>query len=157
MSREIRRVPADWEHPTQYDGSYQPQRATYYGDVLNKWLENHNLWEAGTHPDLIADPSLKTDYPFYALWNGDAPEIAYYRKHRYSEQELTHIQLYSTTTEGVPISPLFRADEMEQLCEYAAEHCYMFADLRGTKEQWMSLFKDGSVLTKLNPSGTIPG
>lgn len=145
MGRELRKVPANWEHPKKDDGSYHPMFDRYYLDELNEWLDGHNLWLSGKHPDLIEDPSLKEKYPFYAMWHGDPPDVAYYQAKKYKPEELTHIQLYETTTEGTPKTPVFRSDEFEKLCEYAAEHCTTFATHKTTKDEWMKMLSNGFV------------
>lgn len=145
MGRELRRVPANWEHPKRDNGSYQPMYNTYYGDALNDWLEEHKQWNEGTHPDLKEKPERKEQYPFYAMWGGNPPDVEYYQTKRYSEEELTHIQLYETTSEGTPKSPVFPKEQFEQLCEWAAENATVFADYKATKERWIEMLSDGHV------------
>ena len=134
MGRELRKVPANWEHPKKDDGGYQPMFNKYYGDVLVEWFKEHEQWENGTHPDLINDPKLKEECPFYAMWGGNPPDVEYYQTKKYLPEELTHIQLYENTSEGTPGSPVFKANELEKLCEYAAENCTTFASFEATKE-----------------------
>lgn len=145
MGRELRKVPANWEHPKMSDGSFQPMFNRYYGDALAEWIKENDEWNAGTHKDLIGNPERKLEYPFYAMWGGNPPDVEFYQTQKYSPEELTHIQLYETTTEGTPKSPVFRADEFEQLCEYAAEHCTVFASFKASKEQWMQMLSEGLV------------
>jgi hypothetical protein len=145
MGRELRKVPANWEHPKKANGNYHPMHEEYYGDALNEWLEENRKWTDGTHEDIVNDPDRKKEYPFYAMWNGTAPDPDYYRTVKYSDEELTHIQLYESTSEGTPCSPVFKADEFEKLCEYAAEHATTFADFKATKEEWMKMLGDGFV------------
>lgn len=145
MGKELRKVPANWEHPKKKDGSYQPMFDSFYGDALNEWIEHNKKWNDGTHDDLVEGLTTKEKHPFYAMWAGDAPDIQYYQTRKYDESELTHIQLYETTSEGTPKSPVFRADEFEKLCEYAAENCTTFASFRASKEQWMQMLSDGLV------------
>lgn len=52
-------------------------------------------------------------------------------------------QLWQTTSEGSPISPVF--DTLEALCAYAAEHCSTFGDNTATAEQWKEMLDDGFV------------
>ena len=139
MGRELRKVPANWEHPKQDNGQYQPMFNTYYGDAINQWIIEHLQWEEGTHPDLIDNPDLKKDCPFFAMWTDNPPRVNYYQSRKYTPEELTHIQLYETTTEGTPISPVFRADKFEELCEYAAKNATTFSNFnaKATKEEWM--------------------
>ena len=145
MGRELRKVPANWEHPKKSDGRWQPMFETFYGDALADWLKEHQQWEDGTHPDLQEKPERKTEYPFYAMWGGNPPDVEYYQTKKYSEEELTHIQLYESTSEGTPCSPVFAKEDFEKLCEYAAENCSTFADFKATKEQWMKMLGDGFV------------
>jgi hypothetical protein len=43
-------------------------------------------------------------------------------------------QLWETTSEGSPISPVF--DSIEKLCEYAAAHCSTFGSHRTSAAEW---------------------
>lgn len=148
MGREIRKVPSNWEHPKRDDGSYQPMFNKFYGDELNEWIEGNKQWENGTHKCLIDNPELKEKYPFYAMYYGDSPSVDFYQKTKWRDDELTHIQLYETTSEGTPKSPVFRLDEFEKLCEYAAENCTTFATFKATKEEWMQMLSNGFVYHK---------
>ena len=148
MGRELRKVPEGWEHPKNNDGSYQPMYDRFYGDALNDWLKENQQWEDGTHPDLVDHPERKEKYPFFAMWDGGPPDVNYYQTKKYKPEELTHIQLYETTSEGTPKSPVFKANELEKLCEYAAKNCTTFADFKITKEEWFRMLSDGFVFTK---------
>ena len=76
------------------------------------------------------------------MWGGNPPDVEYYQTKKYLPEELTHIQLYETTSEGTPKSPVFKADELEILCEYAAENCTTFASFKATKEEWFEALKE---------------
>lgn len=145
MGRELRKVPAGWDHPKTSDGKFQPMFNEFYGDAMDTWIKAHNDWLAGTHSDLIDDPSLKEKYPFYAMYHGGCPDVEYYHTKKYTEAELTHIQLYETTSEGTPKGPVFRADEFEKLCEWAAVNATTFASFKATKEEWMKMLSNGLV------------
>jgi len=144
MGRELRKVPANWEHPKK-DGRWQPMHNTYYGEALQEWITNNEMWSKGTHPDIVRDPSLKEKYPFYAMWNGDAPDVNYYQTKKYLPEDLTHIQLYESTSEGTPLSPVFRADELEKLCEWAAENASTFASFKASKDEWFKMLSNDFV------------
>jgi hypothetical protein len=148
MGREIRKVPANWEHPRDEYGKYRPMFKKYYEDVLNEWWELHKQWQDGTHPDILEKPERKSEYPFYAMWAGNPPDWESYQAKKYNEDELTHIQLYENTSEGTPISPVFKADEFEELCEWAAKNETTFADATATKEEWMEMLNNGLVYSK---------
>lgn len=145
MGRELRKVPANWEHPKKEDGTWQPMFDEFYLDALEEWLTNHKSWMDGTHQNLKDDPSLKEMYPFYAMYGGDPPDVDYYQTRKFQPEELTHIQLYESTTEGTPISPVFKADELDKLCEWAANNATTFGSYKTTKENWMKMLNDGLV------------
>ena len=145
MGRELRKVPANWEHPKKDDGKYQPMFNRYYGDELNEWFYGHQQWENSTHKDLVEQPELKEKYPFYAMYHGNPPDVEYYQTRKFKPEELTHIQLYESTTEGTPLSPVFKADELEALCAWAAENATTFATCKTTKEEWFRMLSNDLV------------
>lgn len=60
MSRKVRRVPKDWQHPKKksynYEQgfemeSYQPMFDQPFGPEMERWYAEWKSWEAGTHPD----------------------------------------------------------------------------------------------------------
>lgn len=67
---------------------------------------------------------------------------------KYTEDELTHIQLYETTSEGTPKSPVFPKEDFDKLCEYVAEHVTTFAHFRATKDEWKEMLSSGFVYHK---------
>ena len=46
-------------------------------------------------------------------------------------------QLWETTSEGSPVTPVFAT--IEELCDYAAINCSTFADIKATAEEWRSM------------------
>ncbi len=122
MGREIRRVPANWEHPKteranhlacRMEECFQPLYNEPYSKAIAEWVENHLLWEAGKHPDQL-DGSGK-EYRHYAQWSGNAPDVEYYRPD-WKPEEMTWWQVYETVSEGTPVSPPFATPE--ELVEY---------------------------------------
>jgi hypothetical protein len=146
MGRTIRKVTANWEHPKKSDGRYQPMHEIYYGDALSEWIKEHLQWEDGTHPDIVENPARKQEYPFYALWGGNPPDVEYYQTRKYTEEELTHIQLYEDTSEGTPISPVFPKEDFEKLCEWLANNkASVFGSATASKEEWMKMLANNNV------------
>lgn len=45
-------------------------------------------------------------------------------------------QLWENTSEGSPISPVFKT--LDELCEWAAENETVFASIKASKEEWMA-------------------
>ena len=148
MGREIRRVPADWEHPKDEHGNYIPMYDQSYDEALAEYNAELEAWNNNTHPDILNDPKVKVTYPNFKDWKAGPPDKNTYRSRIFKEEELTHIQLYNTTSEGEPISPLFKADEFEKLCEWAAENATTFADYKAPKDSWIKMLKDGYVYHK---------
>jgi len=48
-------------------------------------------------------------------------------------------QLWQTTSEGSPISPVFKT--LDELCVWAAENATTFASEKATKDQWMAMLE----------------
>src|SRR5579872_4286951 len=120
MGREVRRVPADWQHPKAWN-SYRNElhfvplhEASYaggYAAQAAEWDEGYAKWQEG----------LRRSYGEDAKWEPIEEE---YRRTRYTDyagarpspddfmpdwpDELkTHLMMYEDTTEGTPISPAF--------------------------------------------------
>lgn len=55
-------------------------------------------------------------------------------------------QLWETTTEGSPISPVFRT--LEELCEWSKDNATIFGEFKLTKEEWMIHLKEDPVVFK---------
>ena len=52
-----------------------------------------------------------------------------------------HLQMYETTTEGTPMSPVFA--QAEELAQWLADHeVSVFGDCLATKEQWLRIIED---------------
>lgn len=97
----------------------QPMFNKQYTEAIKEWYNNHILWLAGNHPDQL-DEELKesaSKYKYFAEWDNDVPEIEYYN-HYYTPEEATRYQVYETTTEGTPISPIFESKEQAEKYEY---------------------------------------
>lgn len=62
-------------------------------------------------------------------------------------------QLWETTSEGSPISPVFAT--LDELCEYAQDNCTVFGGSTATAAEWKSMLDAGFVaMTMTNPDGT---
>lgn len=156
MGRDIRRVPANWQHPKDENGRYIPLLDGSFKDELAKWEEGNKKWQAGLRESWISDekwiPLVENELNMtYSEWAGNKPEEEDYMPY-WSEEEKTHIQLYETTSEGTPKTPVFAADDFEKLCEYAAKYVTTFADYKASKEEWMQMLRNGMVHHK---SGNI--
>ena len=101
MGREIRRVPADWDHPKDSAGRYRPLYDKAYSVACAEWKAEFASWEAGTHPDLPLDSGPREFWD----WDGGPPDRDSYRDREWTAEEATHFQLYETVSEGTPMTP----------------------------------------------------
>ena len=56
-------------------------------------------------------------------------------------------QLWETTTEGSPVSPVFKT--LDELCEWCESNYTVFADMKASKEQWKEMLDDDFVHAKI--------
>ena len=119
MSYEIRRVPADWQHPTR-DGNYVPLFEDFKGTFW-EWYGGLHAWLAGEHksqqnPSWFEDiegfdrVSLEPTPRAYSEWSGASPDPEAYVPD-WPEGTRTHYQIYETVSEGIPVSPVFPSKE----------------------------------------------
>lgn len=120
MGRVVRRVPASWEHPKDKRGYYIP-------------LHTHFPYNEDEVAEGLTDGWLDADEPNYGI--GLMPT--------WDASEATHFQLYETTTEGTPLGPVF--DNLDALCEWAAENATVFANFKASAEEWRRMLDDGMV------------
>jgi len=147
MGREIRKVPANWEHPKNENGKYIPLFGRNFSKELAEWEAEHAQWEKGLRSDFNGGWKPREGECLnmtFEEWNGEKPLKEDYMP-EWKNEELTHIQLYESTSEGTPISPVFLATEIEKLCEYAAENCSTFASFKASKEDWMKMLGNNFV------------
>jgi hypothetical protein len=92
MSREIRRVPKDWEHPREA-GHYKPLLDKSYSQAILDHIKGELPWYL-RHPRHLKE--------WFECW----PDREYCRPH-WSKSEATHYQIYEDVSEGTPVSPIF--------------------------------------------------
>src|SRR6185503_13867538 len=113
MGREIRMVPANWKHPRDRDGSYEPLNDGFNKD-LDEWNEGNDRWRQGLvskwTPNGYEWEPRGDQYPgckSYADYAGGQPKSDEYMPD-WPAEERTHLMMYETTSEGTPISPAFK-------------------------------------------------
>ena len=117
MGREIRKVPADWHHPTDdRRQGYQPLHDQSFAEAAAEWKAEFAKWEAGERPAYCTGESR--DVEFWEYW-GAPPERDYYRPD-WPEASRTHFQIYETVSEGTPISP--PCATIEELAQWYADN-----------------------------------
>ena len=110
MGREIRRVPANWQHP-QENGKYHPLIDRDFDSALQEWLAEYEAWKK--------DPG---DEPFTET----PPDPEYYRP-KFESAEW--YQVYETVSEGTPVTPPF--ETKAELIDYLATHGDFWDQHRG--------------------------
>lgn len=86
------------------------------------------------------------------LWLTPAHEKRYENWKRKEPPKGTGFQLWKTTNEGEPFSPVFKT--LEALCEWCEVNATTFADYTATKEEWMKMLDNNFVSHKMvHPSG----
>lgn len=152
MGREVRKVPHDWQHP-QERGRFKPlcQPDEPIADMQRHWEEEAALWNEGKHPGQIYDPTLLGS-PFSDL-DGDRPDPADYMPF-WPEIEATHFQMYETTSEGTPISPVMESPE--KLARWLADTgACSWASYTATYDQWLRVCNGGFAPSAVETGGTL--
>jgi len=92
MSREVRKVPAEWVHPKNERGNYKPLFEGYASDSeeFMSIAQKDGLQSAVEFMGSVDKDNYMPD------WN---------------DEEATHLMMNETTSEGTPISPAFETPE----------------------------------------------
>ncbi len=142
MSREVRRVPADWKGKFKEDGREQPHYDQPFHEAARQWKEEFAKWEAGERPSYWTEGE---DPDEYWEWEGMPPDSEYYRPD-WPDEIRTHLMMYQTTSEGTPISPAF--EKPEDLARWLADNgASAFAGMTATYEQWLATIMRGSAMS----------
>jgi hypothetical protein len=110
-------------------------------DACDRWAATKAIIKAAGLPDEWGTcPTCKghaihpDDLEASETWKGaEPPEGAGY-------------QLWETTSEGSPVSPVFAT--LDELCEYAAANCSTFGHDRASAEGWKAMLTDGIVAAR---------
>lgn len=143
MGREVRKVPARWEHPKNPEGKYIPLLGGSFSADLAEWHKEKSKWDEGFISDYSGGWKPKDDgmdYP-YEDWSGKCPEEEDYMPD-WPEDQRTHFQMYEDTSEGTPISPPMETPE--SLARWlVGNKASAFAGMTATYDQWLSTIKRG--------------
>jgi hypothetical protein len=155
MGREVRRVPADWQHPVDDVGDYIPlldgfnSRLREWDEEAARWAEGlQSDWNGGWKPIDEKDRGMT-----YAEWSGERPKPEDYMPD-WPETNRTHYQMYEDTSEGTPISPVMGTPE--ELARWLADNgASAFADQTATYEQWLGMIGRGSSVSAVVTNGVM--
>lgn len=187
MGREVRRVPANWEHPKEFNSyrgeeCYKPLYSGSFTDAFQQWLDvdlpewikGREKWQEGLITDYRGrwkpipwDEWRARDdanrFESINLWEDYAgtcpasPDPKDYMPD-WPDEERTHWQMYEDTSEGTPISPV--CESPEELARWLADNnASAFADITATYEQWyrMIVGPGSSVSAVISPGGLDSG
>jgi len=138
--REVRPVPLEWQHPIE--GEPYSNGSPRYRPLFSR-------------ADLHYKTEFYADNPEYAGdWEYDPadfmPEMA--------EGTPYGFQLYETTTEGTPVSPVFPS--LQELAAWCEDGATVFASFKWTRDQWLASFEADSLgtdsLLTVGPAGIGP-
>ena len=155
MGREVRMVPPDWVHPYDFNDrsrahvrgscvSLRPLLSGNFDEALADWQRERAQWDAGLVRDYSKDGEAWTQRPDDCSaddWHGVRPEPGDYMP-AFAPGTATHCQMYETTSEGTPISPVFATPE--ELARWLTDNgTSAFGDTTASYEGWLRVAKGG--------------
>lgn len=149
MSREVRRVPADWVHPYYFleGNAKRVQQSTialkplHSGNVAKlqaSWDEGKAKWEQGLCSDWKGGWKARgpDEDGTWEDWDGKRPEATDYMP-QWPTEQCTHLQMYETCSEGTPISPVMETPEI--LARWLADNgASAFGGMTASYEGWLA-------------------
>ena len=147
MGREVRMVPADWQHPKDERGNYVPlfDGANFEAHVI-EWDLTAAKWAEGLRKDYSHDGQwAPIDAKYigrtYAEWAGKRPRQEAYMP-VFAPGTATHLMMYEDCTEGTPISPAFATPE--ELAQWLTDNeASAFGDQGASYEGWLRVAQGG--------------
>lgn len=151
MGREVRTVPANWQHPKDKNG-YIPLCANGntkfskpLSELIAEWDEAAAKWQEGLRQNYGHGekwiPNTDCESETYAEYAGDRPDEKDYMPF-WPESERTHLQMYEDTTEGTPISPVMATPE--ELAHWLADNgASAMGSHTASYESWLATINAG--------------
>jgi hypothetical protein len=147
MGREVRRVPANWQHPRdERTGRYIPLLDRDFASDDAEWTEGWQQWQRGLCKDCGEGEPWKPipeddRHLRYTDYSGPRPSPDDYMP-PWPDEEKTHLMMYEDTSEGTPISPVM--ESAEELARWLADNgASSFGSMTATYEQWLATIKRG--------------
>ncbi len=152
MGREVRRVPSNWQHPKNDSDSHQPMYDESFREAAISWKAEFLEWEAGKQFDYFKPEKHPDDFQFWE-WGGGPPDRGCYRPD-WSEGLRTHYQMYETTTEGTPISPVMESPET--LAQWLVDNnASASASQTATYKAWLAVCYGGYAPSAVGVAGKL--
>jgi hypothetical protein len=149
MGREVRRVPADWEHPKDELGHNKP----LLSGTFVEYEERRRQWDNGFVKGYGAEAwDKKPDSgTTFGDWHGE------YTRDDFMPDfgdRATHYQMYETCSEGTPISPVFATPE--ELARWLADtSASAFGGMTATYEAWLRIARGGWACSAVAQDGKL--
>jgi hypothetical protein len=146
MGREVRRVPAGWQHPKDARGQYIPLfDSDKFDQRVARWDEEARKWSEGFRDDFnggLVALTEKEKLMTFADWDGERPDPEHYMP-LWRDEERTHLMMYEDTSEGTPVSPAFAT--AEELAQWLADNnASWFGNQGASYEAWRSIIDDSA-------------
>jgi hypothetical protein len=165
VGRQVRMVPADWQHPKafntfrqsmEYVPLYDGGRRSYEREAA-EWETGWQKWQEGFvqgYGDQAPwTPRTPEDGDRYTDYAGARPSPDDYMPN-WPEEQRTHLMMYEDTTEGTPISPAFETPE--ELARWLADNgASAFASDTATYDQWLAMARRGWAPSMIVADGKI--
>ena len=136
MGRTLKRVPLDFDYPlNQIWYGYFLRPSTCMSGDKEEYCESCKKFA-----ELKGIPITSYGCPAF-------DDITETFMKQFEPPEGEGYQLWGTTTEGEPRSPVFKT--LDELCEWCAENDTVFADIKATKEEWKKMLDDDFVHAKV--------
>ena len=132
MGRTLKRVPVDFDWP---QGKIWPG----YMISFSTLIEDYNK-------GLSSDECERLELQFGRLIGATIVEDGsfHYAKYSFLEPPTGEgYQLWETTSEGSPTSPVFKT--LDELCEWCAQHATTFASYTASVQEWKQMLTEGMV------------
>jgi len=142
MSREVRKVPKDWQHPKNGAGVYLALgtnfvcRVKEWEEEFAEWSKSHYLYinNEDWKERLFCEDEMANEVGARPIEKDYMPT--------WTAEEATHYMMYQITSEGTPISPAFETPE--ELAQWLFDNKVgAFANLTAGYEWWLRIAKDG--------------
>lgn len=149
MSREVRRVPKNWEHPKRKNGNYIPLYGGSFHESLAEWQKGKSKWDEGLRENWFSKneedkwkPRSEDELNMsFEEWSGQIPKEKYYMP-EWKDNEKTHLQMYETTSEGTPISPVI--EDPKELARWLVDNeASAFGQSTASYDSWLSTIERG--------------
>ena len=143
MGRELRRVPMDFDYP---------HNEVWYGFLCDIVTTCHSTNGEREYCESCKKFAQIKGIPFNSIgcpdYDNYLSEPIAKLKELLSVPEGDGYQLWSTTSEGHPMSPVFPT--LDELCEWCEENATVFADAKASKERWKQMLSNNFVYHEEN-------